>query len=404
MKLFKTVPLEHAITVLRWASVFKMLMFILPVIVIIYQYKGLSTGDFFLIQGLFAIAVFILEIPTGYIGDLFSRKKVITLAFFMYLLGYVVLFSFNGFLCVLIAEVLFGLCIALYSGTADAYVYDVLKKQNREKDFLKELGKFRSYGSLGTTIATFAGGIIYQNFGPDATIFVELVAVIIAFSLTLFLPELNDFKRVVEDGKSKVQDIIDIVKFAINHSEIKWLMLFPATFGSATMIILWVQQPIMKDNLIPIAFFGFFVGMNQLFRALFSMFTPKIFRKLKTKHFVLCLFGVLVSGLLSAIILPSISSLYINYVLLLILSFVAASHAGLSIVISSMINHRIKSDERATVLSVRSMFSKLMGAIVMISLKFLIDGLGIQGMLLIISPIIIILIFISMKKLLKLKL
>jgi len=403
MNLFKTVSLEKAIPLFRIAMTFKMLMFILPVIVIIYQYKGLSVGDFFLIQGLFAIAVFFLEIPTGYIGDLFSRKKVMVLAFFTYFLGYIILFCFKGFWCVFAAELLFGVCIALNSGTSDAYVYDVLKKQGREKNFLKELGKIRSYGSFGTMIATFVGGVIYNTLGPNYTIFVELMAVFFAFVLILFLPELNDVQRIVENGKSKVQDILEIVKFAIHHAEIKWLMLFPAAFGSATMIILWVQQPIMKDNLIPVAFFGFFVGMNQLFRALFSMFSPKLFRKLKTTNFVLILFAVLLIGLLSAIILPSVSNLYINYVMLLILSFVAASHAGLSIVISSMINHRIKSDERATVLSVRSMFSKFMGAIVMISLKFLIDGMGIQYMLMIMTPIILGLTFISMKKILKLK-
>jgi len=403
MNFIKTVPLERSILLLRWARVFKGLMFILPVVVILYQHKGLSIGDFFLIQSIFSIAVFVLEIPTGYIGDLFSRKKVIVFAFFIYSLGYLVLFLFDGFWGVFSAEVLWGLCGALYSGTGSAYVYDVLKKQNREKDFLKIQGKNQSYEIFGSTIAVFAGGIIYKLFGPDATVFAGFSVTVIAFIIILFLPELEGIQRVVEDGKSKMQDIIDITKYAYSHKEIKWLMLFPAAFGSGTMMIFWALQPIMENNLIPIALFGFFTGMNQLFRALFSMFGSKIFRKLKTRNFSLLLFAILVAGLIIAIALPSIANPYVNYVLLLIMSFVAASQAGLSLVTKSMINHRIKSDERATVLSVHSMFGRILMAIIMLSIKFLIDGAGLQAMLMTLSPIIIIITFVAMKKLLKLK-
>ena len=403
MNLFKTVSLEKAPLLLRWANIFQVLMFVLPVIVLFYKHKGLTVGDFFLIQGLFSIFYFLLEIPTGYIGDLFSRKTIIVFSFLSYFLGYLVWCLFSGFYFILLGEIFLAIASALYSGTGEAYLYDVLKKQGKEKYIMKELGKIAAYATYGTAFATFTGGVIYKYFGPDNLILLESLFIFAAFIFTLYLPSIPDVKRTVEKGKSKWKDILEICHYASTHREIKWLMLFPAAFGSATLMLMWLQQPLMENNLVPVALFGVFIGLNQLFRAIFSHNSDNMFNKLKTKGFSLSLFAILIISLFAAYIIPSINNLYITYALLILVALAPASQASLGIVTSSMINHRIKSDERATVLSVNSMFNRFFCAIVMISLKFLIDGIGLQTTIAVMSPIVIILTFIAMVKLLKLK-
>ena len=66
----------------RWLSVAYALhgaLFVLPTVMLFYAFKGISMGDFFLIQGISNLSIFVMEIPTGYIGDLFSRKKSLIL-------------------------------------------------------------------------------------------------------------------------------------------------------------------------------------------------------------------------------------------------------------------------------------------------------------------------------------
>ncbi|MCV6599314.1 MAG: MFS transporter [Alphaproteobacteria bacterium] len=402
MNFIKTVSLEKAPILLRWSAMLRWFMVILPIIILFYQDKGLTTGQFFLIQGLFSVFNFFLEIPTGYIGDLFSRRKVIIFSFMCYLIGTIVLYFAYGFYLVLLGEVFFAFSMAFASGTNEAYLYDVLKKQNKEKDAIKEQGKVSAYMLYGTAAATFIGGFLYKIMGTDI-ILIEVVLIAVGLAMTLFLPELEDVKRVVKEGKSKWQDIIDIAKYASTHHEIKWLMLFPSLFGAGTLVLFWTQQPLMQNNAVPVYLFGIFMGMNQLFRAILSHGAHKLFKFLKTKWYTISAFLILFTGLITAFALPSIKSIYATYAMLIVVGFATASQAGLSIVMKSMINHRIKSDERATVLSVSSMISQLFNGVVMISLKFLIDEFGLQFMYSIIAPLILILTFISMAKLLKLK-
>lgn len=55
-------------------EVFTSLTFFLPIIVLFWQENGLSMTEIMLLQSFFAITVVVLEIPTGYFADIFSRK------------------------------------------------------------------------------------------------------------------------------------------------------------------------------------------------------------------------------------------------------------------------------------------------------------------------------------------
>ena len=174
--------------------------------------------------------------------------------------------------------------------------------------------------------------------------------------------------------------------------------------GSITLVLMWSQQPLMENNHVPVYLFGIFIGINQLFRTLLSYKANSLFQKFKLKNFTLGAFSILVMGLLSALIIPDLNNIYVTYMMLLIVALAAASQTSMKVVTSSLLNHRIKSDERATILSVSAMAGSFLCGFMMILLKFLIDYLGLQMTFVIIIPIAIIPCFIAMKKLLKLEL
>lgn len=396
--------LKQAPLILTITNCLYKLMFILPVIVLFFQSKGASIGDFFLIQGIFAFAVFLLEIPTGYLGDLFSRKKIIIFSYIIYLLGHIIWIIFDGFWGILGGELLFALTAALYSGTGEAYLYDCLKQQKKDKEIVKYHGRMLAISGYGIAIATLFGGFIYNQFGATVTLSLTMIGTCISIILSFLLPELKGVKRDLNKEDSKFKDLLSIIKFAINHKEIKWLMIFPALFGSGTLVLFWSMQPLMELALIPISLFGVFGFINQGSRAFTAHIANKLFRKLKTKLFCISLLSSLIIGFITAIALTQIETFYIAAILLIILGLAASSFMGIDLVSKSMVNHRVKSSERATVLSIQSMMVKFMGAIIMFSLKILVDGFNMVTMLTIMGCIIIILIFFTMKKLIKLDL
>ena len=52
LKFLPTVSNKMALRLLKWSEFFYTFLLILPVIVVLYQNKGITVGDFFLIQGL----------------------------------------------------------------------------------------------------------------------------------------------------------------------------------------------------------------------------------------------------------------------------------------------------------------------------------------------------------------
>ena len=82
----------------RWLSIAYALhgaLFCLPTLMLFYSFKGLGMGDFFLIQGISQLSIFILEIPTGYIGDLFSRKSTLIIGTLAWIVGHLIwIFNF----------------------------------------------------------------------------------------------------------------------------------------------------------------------------------------------------------------------------------------------------------------------------------------------------------------------
>jgi len=403
MGLFKSVSLKNALTVFKLMYFSRLLLFILPVIILVYQNKGLSVGDFFLIQGIFAITMMLMEIPTGYVGDLFSRKIVILFSALSFVIAYSIFYFCSGFWWILSAEMLLGVGGALYSGTGEAYLYDILQKQELEKRYMKELSLTQTINIVGTAIATVSGGFIYYQFGVDTLLLVQLISILFCIFFILLLPDIDDYRRKVADGLSKWRDILNIVHYASTHHEIKWLMLYPAVFGTATLILMWGLQPLMEVVGIPVALFGVFVGLNQFSRAGFAYISHSVFKKLKTNKLSILLFGVLIIGYLVAILTVDIHSVYFLYPLLAVVAVIPALQVLLKVVTSSMIQYRIKSDERATIVSVNSMFSRFFTGLAMISLKPLFDGVGVQ-MTFIISMIVLVLAVYPLIKLLRLKL
>ncbi|MGN1062859.1 MAG: hypothetical protein ACI4QM_00845, partial [Alphaproteobacteria bacterium] len=108
------ISLELAPRFLIVARVLRMMNFLLPIVALFYLDKGATIGDVFLIQGIWAVSVFFLEIPSGYIGDLYARKTVIAVSFLICAAANFLMGIGYGFWVLLCGELLLGLSAALY--------------------------------------------------------------------------------------------------------------------------------------------------------------------------------------------------------------------------------------------------------------------------------------------------
>lgn len=230
--------------------------------------------------------------------------------------------------------------------------------------------------------------------GPESVVWGSILTTSIALTITFFLPDIPEFKR-QNISSSKIKDILEISKSAVQNYEIKWLIIYPSFFGICTLILMWGLQPVMISKEIPAYIFGFVSGFNMICRVGWSSLSNRLFKFLGLNGLIKMLLLVLFIGFGASILVENMTSQAMIYISLCLMAVSAGSQIILKIVTTTLINHRIQSNERATVLSVKSMASKLFSGIGLIILKPLFDEIGIQETFLISSILVFIVSLIS---------
>lgn len=376
----KSLSVRRGLRLLRIGWFFNNFMLVVPVIILVYTQRGISVGDFFLIQGIFRLAAVLFEIPSGYLSDRFSRKRVMIWGAMFTLMGYIVITLAYGFWAIVVGEALLGIASALYSGTLEAYTYDLMKRNKTQKQFLKEFGSIMTFGSLASFIASILGGALFVAIGGTNVLWVETTLAVLSVVAFLFLPELSEVKRVVKN-KTAAADAIGITYKTLQNSKLRNLILFPSVFGAFTIVLLWIMQPIMETANVPVALFGIYFGINQFAGIIFSKFAYKICEKLGEIQVSLITIGAIIVSVLMGMTAIHTSNMILVYIACAIMAVVPSIRMLNNLQYNTLIHHSIKSNERGTVLSTRAMMSMLCGSAMLIAAKFWLDGFGIGATL-----------------------
>lgn len=363
---------------LKFGWCFNFFMMIAPIIVLVYVQKGISVGDFFLIQALFRVSAFLFEIPSGYLSDRFSRKHILILGTIVHMIGYSTLAIAHGFWQIVLGEAILGIASALFTGTLEAYTYDLLKRNNTQKQFLKEFGSIQTYGQAASFIAAILGGILLPYIGGTGILWAEALLCIISIVLFSFIPELSEVVRKKAKNKSNVADAVGITYNTLKNPKLRNFILFPALFGGFTIILLWIMQPTMEAAHIPVTLFGFYFGINQFSSMLFSKYAYKICTKLgEITTSVMTIFMIILGAILTLIVLNT-HNMAVIYVLCAIMAVIPAIRMLNNLQYNTLIHNDIDSKERGTVLSTRAMVGTVFGAIMLSCAKIFLDSFGIQ--------------------------
>ena len=173
---------------------FHSFMVVIPVFVPLVQGYGLSMSEVLQTQALFAMTVALTEVPSGYIADLWGRKRAILLGSLLNGFGFLALVWADSFADFLRYEFILGLGVSLISGADLALLYD-------SETLLLEQGEGAGAGasrSLSRLISIEAGAsgiagivasllLVYSNM--QALLIVQALCGFMPFLLGLLLVE-----------------------------------------------------------------------------------------------------------------------------------------------------------------------------------------------------------------------
>jgi len=337
----------YIIKTAKWFSL------IMPIIVLFYQDNGLTMTEIFWLKSVYSIGIVAFEIPSGYFADVWGRKKTLIVGTLLTTFGFSVYGFSSGFWQFLVAELVLGIGQSFISGADSAMLYDSLKFDKKEKEYTKYEGRVISVGNFSEAIAGIFGGLLATISLRTPFIAQAIVAAIaIPAALTLVEPPSNLRNRI-----KGVNDILNVLKFTlIKHSRLRNFILFSSLIGAATLTFAWFIQPFLIEIKMPLPLFGVVWTILNLTVGFASIFSHLIVRNFKEKQITGFIYISLAAGFF-------ITGLWINYFMLILIFIIYIIRGIATPVLKDYIHTLVSSDIRATALSLRDMFIRIIFAI-----------------------------------------
>lgn len=378
---------------------FQTQIFMLPVMLLFYQHCGLSVGDFFLFQGIFSFVGLLLEIPMGYLADLFPKRNILILSYTLFIIR-LLLWLFlaqYGYWILLAGEVLYAAQKASFAGVADSYIYEYLKFYNIPDKMKKRYGKMNFFMSIGTALSSFVGAGIYAfvsqytlkkynyNYGFAFLIGIELVLNLIATALLFGLPKIPQNIQTRTSLSQLYKNLFHNVVWTLKNQDIKYYILYSGLLAAITVVFAWSFQPIMKILLIPVSMYGLVYFINHLFRALASLYSDKISHMISLPKMGLLVFILFVICFLLTFVILGVPSVpvWVGLLYFIFVSLTIGCQLVFTLRHTSRLHSFIPSHIRATSASVSTMVGRLYAGFFFILMKILLDGVSTQNSLLV---------------------
>lgn len=340
--------------------------------VLYLAYCGLNMAEIGVIEGIYHATSIICEIPSGAVADLLGRKKSMVCSRVCTAVSCVVMLFSKSFWWFAAGFAVQALGNNLNSGSEEALVYDSMKCVGQEEGYLKVCGRLDLVLEVSQGIATVLGGILaeYSYFWCySACLVIALLALLPVLlmeeapseELAASVSERQNMGRLegqqggIYFGKCK-ETVWDVVRrhFRVScqilKSDIrifKIIVYYSVVFAAETLLFFYSQQYYfgLGYNKVSISLILLAVGVASCLGAAFS---ERLFRKWGKKIVVAAAVAIA-----SALILYGFQNL-----LLSVAAFVAAGffNSVLYPIKSDALNQLIPSGQRATLISVDSMF------------------------------------------------
>lgn len=122
--------------------------------------KGMSLVQLGLLETVFHLTSFAMEVPTGMVADLYGRKPSRIIGRLLFVLAMCVMLLGKGFWTFAIGFVLQALSYNLESGAGEALVFDSLKASDETHRYLGITGRVEGIFQTTRIVAFLVGGVI----------------------------------------------------------------------------------------------------------------------------------------------------------------------------------------------------------------------------------------------------
>ena len=340
-------------------------------IIFLQDERGLSLTQVGLIEAVFWVSMFVAEVPTGAIADRWGRRISLALGGFLFTAGTFVFVIADSFAGLAIGYVIMAVSMTLYSGSGHALLFDTLRTLGRSREYEKHMGRSEAMMAGALLGAALLGGPMAGLWGLEAVFLIGAGTMALAGIIALLLREpprteaefgedglhaapISAVNAAADDRSPPgiVSYILDGFRIVLRQKPVFWIILLAGVVTVAYEMPNFFVQPFLRHH-------GLSPSGGLIDGAIWSGLIVPGFAAMSVGSLLAAPFVARV-GERRAIPILMISGAFLFIPLLIFdhLSIIApiailgGVHAAIRPIATGYINRRIRSDQRATVLSI----------------------------------------------------
>ena len=314
--------------------------------------RGFSLIELGILEGVFHLTTFVMEIPTGIVADLWGRRLSRLLGRIIFLISLGIMFWSYSFTLQLIGFIITAIGYNLESGAGEALLYDSMKELGIEEQYKKTAGKNNFVDWMGGILSFLIGGYFAVHLGYTWVFIPSMIICIISIFVTYSMhePSLTQHEqiRLRKMGWIKAMGVqtIESLKVVKERPKIAFLILFSELIFMFLASLFFYLQTYWKGNGWDEFQIGMVLAGSGLLSAIAGLTGHRIEKKIGEKGVLL------IAPLLLIITLWGIALTHYAPFFFIITGLIDGL---LYVAIQDYINKMIPSERRATVLSFQSM-------------------------------------------------
>lgn len=352
---------------------------VMPIIVLFYEDHGLGLQDVFILKSVYSVAAVALEIPSGYLADVWGRRKCLILGCILFFCGYLYYSFTSTFAAFIMAEILLGTGQTLVNGADSALLYDTTVQYKKEHLYLRYEGRITMIGNFAEAVAGIFGGLL-AAYSLRYPFYAQAVIAFSGIPAAFALQESSIKSKI----QSPLQEITRIIRYSlVTNKRLCYNIMYSGIIGAATLTMAWFVQPYLMYMKTPTSWFGVIWTVLNLTVGIAALYSDRVDSYFGPKKMGILILTFVAGGYVALAFNLTYAGLPILLVFYIIRGFATP-------ILKGYINQMTFSEMRATVLSIRNFIIRLLFAAIAPFIGWLNDMYSLKTALLASAAIILV--------------
>ncbi|MCH7511371.1 MAG: MFS transporter [Chloroflexi bacterium] len=318
--------------------------------------RGFSLTQITVLEAIFWGTAVLAEVPTGAIADRLGRKASLALGVGCTAVAVLIFGLATSYEVVLVSYVAWAIGIAFFSGADQALLFESLKALGREDEYQQAAGRFGAIFAFGALAGGLAGAPIAA--ATDLSIPVLLSAAIVAPGLIVAL-SLREPALPKGEVRLAYSDLLrESARTAIRLPPVRAMLVLSSLVTALTFAPTVFMQPFLADHGVDVGIMGFVLTPARVMAIIGALVAYRVTARLGTGGAFMAAPLLMGAGYL---LLGAWDTVFAFAAFPLI-------HFTNSLLMppaTDYLNRRIPNNQRATVLSLRTMLVSVWAAVLM---------------------------------------